>query len=137
CSAGKDSTSGHWELCGVILEQPFPTYPHGFPPALLAEFAGRTTRAVIGNKAASGTAILDELGAEHIATGKWIVYTSADSVFQVAAHEHVVPPAELYEASTIARRMLAGEHGVSRVIARPFKGTTGKWERTPHRRDFS
>ncbi|MES1260011.1 MAG: phosphopentomutase, partial [Gemmatimonadota bacterium] len=121
-SAGKDSTAGHWELCGVILDAPFPTYPNGFPPALLAEFAGRTNRAVIGNKAASGTAILDELGAEHIATGKWIVYTSADSVFQVAAHEDVVPLTELYAACAIARELLVGEHGVSRVIARPFRG---------------
>lgn len=136
-SAGKDSTAGHWELCGVILDAPFPTYPHGFPPALLAEFAGRTNRAVIGNKAASGTAILDELGAEHMATGKWIVYTSADSVFQIAAHEEVVPLGELYAACAIARELLVGPHGVSRVIARPFRGTAGAFVRTANRRDFS
>lgn len=136
-SAGKDSTAGHWELCGVVLDAPFPTYPGGFPPALLAEFAGLTHRAVIGNKAASGTAILDELGAEHVATGKWIVYTSADSVFQVAAHEDVVPLAELYAACEIARGLLTGPNGVSRVIARPFVGIPGAFVRTPNRRDFS
>jgi phosphopentomutase len=136
-SAGKDSTTGHWELCGLILAKPFPTYPSGFPPALLAEFAGRTGRAVIGNKAASGTAILDELGAEHLATGQWIVYTSADSVFQVAAHEDVVPLAELYAACEIARGILVGVHGVSRVIARPFRGVPGAFQRTPNRKDFS
>jgi phosphopentomutase len=136
-SAGKDSTAGHWELCGVILDAPFPTYPLGFPPALVAEFAGRTDRAVIGNRAASGTAILDDLGAEHMATGKWIVYTSADSVFQIAAHERVVPLAELYAACEIARSLLTGSHGVSRVIARPFRGNPGAFKRTADRRDFS
>ena len=136
-SAGKDSISGHWELCGVILETPFPTYPNGFPPALLAEFAGRTNRAVIGNKAASGTAILAELGAEHMATGKWIVYTSADSVFQIAAHVDVVPLAELYAAGEIARGLLTGPHGVARVIARPFAGAVGAFQRTADRKDFS
>ena len=136
-SAGKDSTSGHWELCGVILEKPFPAYPTGFPPALLAEFAGRTNRAVIGNKAASGTAILDELGAEHMATGKWIVYTSADSVFQIAAHVDVVPLSELYAACSVARELLIGPNGVSRVIARPFAGAVGAFHRTSDRKDFS
>lgn len=136
-SAGKDSTSGHWELCGLILETPFPTYPNGFPPALLAEFAGRTNRAVIGNKAASGTAILAELGAEHMATGKWIVYTSADSVFQIAAHVDVVPLSELYAACEIARGLLIGPHGVARVIARPFAGAVGAFHRTADRKDFS
>ncbi len=136
-SKGKDSTAGHWELCGVVLKAPFPTYPNGFPPALLAEFAGRTNRAVIGNRAASGTAILDELGAEHIATGKWIVYTSADSVFQVAAHEDVVPLSELYAACAVARELLVDPHGVSRVIARPFRGMPGGFARTPSRKDFS
>ena len=136
-SKGKDSTAGHWELCGVVLTAPFPTYPTGFPPALVAEFAGRTNRAVIGNKAASGTAILDELGAEHMATGKWIVYTSADSVFQVAAHEAVVPLSELYDACAIARELLIDPHGVSRVIARPFMGKPGAFVRTPNRKDFS
>lgn len=136
-SAGKDSTTGHWELTGVVLATPFPTYPHGFPEALLAEFAARTGRGVLGNKASSGTVILDELGAEHVATGRWIVYTSADSVFQVAAHEEVVPLAELYAACEIARALLTGEHGVSRVIARPFRGSPGAWQRTANRKDFS
>jgi phosphopentomutase len=136
-SAGKDSTAGHWELCGVILDKPFPTFPNGFPPALVAEFAGRTNRAVIGNKAASGTAILEELGAEHMATGKWIVYTSADSVFQVAAHVDVVPLQELYAACEIARALLTGPYGVSRVIARPFAGAVGAFRRTADRKDFS
>jgi phosphopentomutase len=135
--AGKDSTTGHWELCGLVLKTPFPTFPDGFPPALLAEFAGRTNRAVIGNRAASGTAIVDELGAEHLATGKWIVYTSADSVFQVAAHEDVVPLSELYEACEIARGLLIGPNGVSRVIARPFRGVPGAFQRTSNRKDFS
>lgn len=136
-SAGKDSTTGHWELCGLILEHPFPTYPNGFPEAVIAEFTRLTGRGVLGNRAASGTAILDELGAEHVRTGAWIVYTSADSVFQVAAHEDVVPLQELYAACEAARRMLQGEHGVSRVIARPFVGEQGAWVRTPRRRDFS
>ena len=136
-SKGKDSTAGHWELCGVVLKAPFPTYPNGFPPALVAEFAGRTNRAVIGNKTASGTAILDELGAEHMATGKWIVYTSADSVFQIAAHVDVVPLSELYAACAIARELLVDPHGVSRVIARPFSGKPGAFARTPNRKDFS
>jgi phosphopentomutase len=136
-SAGKDSTTGHWEICGLILAQPFPTYPHGFPAEVIAEFSRLTSRGVLGNKAASGTAIIDELGAEHQRTGQWIVYTSADSVFQVAAHESKVPLAELYAACTAARELLRGEHGVSRVIARPFTGTPGAWTRTPHRKDFS
>jgi phosphopentomutase len=135
--AGKDSTTGHWELCGLVLKVPFPTFPNGFPPALLAEFAGRTNRAVIGNKAASGTAILDKLGAEHLATGNWIVYTSADSVFQVAAHEDVVPLSELYAACEVARGLLIGPNGVSRVIARPFRGVPGAFQRTSNRKDFS
>jgi phosphopentomutase len=136
-SAGKDSTTGHWELCGVILEQPFPTYPDGFPREVIAEFSRLTGRGVLGNRAASGTAILDDLGAEHVRTGSWIVYTSADSVFQVAAHEAVVPLAELYRACEAARAMLQGRHGVSRVIARPFVGEPGAWVRTPNRRDCS
>ena len=136
-SAGKDSTTGHWELCGVILEQPFPTYPGGFPAAVIDEFSRLTGRGVLGNRAASGTAILDDLGAEHVRTGAWIVYTSADSVFQVAAHEAVVPLQELYAACETARAMLQGEHGVSRVIARPFVGEPGSWVRTPGRRDYS
>jgi phosphopentomutase len=136
-SAGKDSTTGHWELCGVILEHPFPTYPDGFPAAVVDEFSRLTGRGVLGNRAASGTAILDDLGAEHVRTGSWIVYTSADSVFQVAAHEAVVPLQELYAACEAARAMLQGRHGVSRVIARPFVGEPGKWVRTPNRRDYS
>jgi phosphopentomutase len=136
-SHGKDSTTGHWELCGVVLDHPFPTYPRGFPPHVIDEFARRTGRAVLGNTVASGTAILAELGARHRATGAWIVYTSADSVFQVAAHEDVVPLDELYAACRTARAMLTGAHGVSRVIARPFTGEPGAFVRTPHRRDFS
>src|SRR5881398_3537558 len=136
-SQGKDSTTGHWEICGVILERPFRTYPHGFPTSLLDEFARRTGRGYLGNKAASGTAIIAELGAEHQRTGQWIVYTSADSVFQVAAHEETVPLEELYRACEVARELLVGEQAVSRVIARPFTGTPGAYQRTPHRRDFS
>ena len=136
-SHGKDSTTGHWEICGVLLDKPFRTYPDGFPTALLDEFARRTGRGYLGNRAASGTAIIAELGEEHQRTGKWIVYTSADSVFQVAAHEETVPLAELYRACEVARGMLVGEHAVSRVIARPFAGQPGAYERTPRRRDFS
>jgi phosphopentomutase len=136
-SPGKDSTTGHWELCGLILPAPFPTFPAGFPPELIAEFSRRTGRGVLGNRAASGTAILDEFGAEHQRTGAWIVYTSADSVFQVAAHESTVPLEELYAACAAAREMLQGESGVSRVIARPFTGQPGAWTRTPRRKDFS
>ncbi len=136
-SAGKDSTAGHWEICGVLLKKAFRTYPKGFPVPLLDEFARRTGRGWLGNKAASGTAIIDELGAEHQRTGKWIVYTSADSVFQVAAHERTVPLEELYRACRAAREMLMGEHAVSRVIARPFEGQPGDYRRTAHRKDFS
>jgi phosphopentomutase len=136
-SKGKDSTTGHWELCGVVLERPFRTYPQGFPRDLLDEFAQRSGRGWLGNKAASGTAIISELGAEHQRTGKWIVYTSADSVFQIAAHEGTVPLAELYRGCQVARELLVGEHTVSRVIARPFVGVAGSYARTAHRRDFS
>ena len=136
-SPGKDSTTGHWEICGVVLDRAFPTYPEGFPEALIAEFAARTGRGVLGNVAGSGTAVLDRFGAEHAATGRWIVYTSADSVFQVAAHEAVVPLQELYAACSTARELLRGEHAVSRVIARPFAGEAGRWQRTPRRKDFS
>jgi phosphopentomutase len=135
--AGKDSTTGHWELCGHTLSRPFPTYPQGFPAEVIAEFSRRTGRGVLGNRAASGTKILDELGAEHVRTGQWIVYTSADSVFQVAAHEEVVPLAELYAACAEARDLLRPPHGVSRVIARPFVGAPGAWTRTSHRQDLS
>ncbi|HEV8358257.1 MAG TPA: phosphopentomutase [Gemmatimonadales bacterium] len=136
-SAGKDSTTGHWEICGVVLERAFPTYPRGFPAELIAEFVRRTGRGVLGNKAASGTAILAELGREHQETGKWIVYTSADSVFQVAAHEETIPLEELYQACRAAREMLTGPQAVSRVIARPFRGAPGAYQRTPNRRDLS
>jgi phosphopentomutase len=136
-SPGKDSTTGHWEICGLILSAPFPTYPEGFPAAVVEEFARRTGRGVLGNRASSGTAILDSHGAEHRRTGKWIVYTSADSVFQVAAHESAVPLQELYRACEIAREILQGDHAVSRVIARPFTGEPGHWRRTANRRDFS
>jgi len=136
-SAGKDSTSGHWEIAGVVLEKAFATYPDGFPRALLDEFARRTGRGVLGNRTASGTAIIDELGPRHLETGDWIVYTSADSVFQVAAHEEKVPLPELYAACATARAMLVGEQAVSRVIARPFVGVPGAFQRTANRKDFS
>ena len=136
-SHGKDSTTGHWEICGVVLERPFPTYPKGFPTSLLDAFARRTGRGYLGNRPASGTEIIAELGEEHQRTGKWIVYTSADSVFQVAAHESTVPPEELYRACRAARELLVGEHAVSRVIARPFTGRPGAYQRTPGRKDFS
>lgn len=137
-SHGKDSTSGHWELCGVVLERPFPTYPLGFPHRIIAAFAERTGRGVLGNKAASGTAIIEDYGREQLERGDWIVYTSADSVFQVAAHQDVIPLAELYGACRVARdEILVGEDAVSRVIARPFRGEPGNFQRTAHRRDFS
>jgi phosphopentomutase len=136
-SAGKDSITGHWELCGLVLSTPFPTYPSGFPPSVLDSFARQTGRGWLCNRPASGTAVLDEFGPEHLREGKWIIYTSADSVFQVAAHEDVVPVPELYAACEAARWLLQGEHGVSRVIARPFTGTPGGFVRTPRRRDFS
>ncbi|MEK6768312.1 MAG: phosphopentomutase [Gemmatimonadota bacterium] len=136
-SAGKDSITGHWEICGVLLERAFATYPRGFPADLLAEFSRLTGRGIIGNKAASGTAIIDEFGGRHLETGDWIVYTSADSVFQVAAHEEKVPLAELYGACAKARAMLAGEPATARVIARPFVGKPGAFARTANRKDFS
>jgi phosphopentomutase len=136
-SKGKDTTTGHWELMGVLTERPFPTYPHGFPHDVIDPFMHRTGRGVLGNKAASGTEIIQELGEEHQQTGKWIVYTSADSVFQIAAHEETVPLDELYEACRIAREILTGKHAVGRVIARPFVGTPGNYVRTPNRHDFS
>lgn len=136
-SNGKDTTTGHWEMVGIHSEDPFPTYPKGFPEDIVKEFEDKTDTKILGNKPASGTAILDELAAEHVRTGNPIVYTSADSVFQIAAHEDVIPPYELYRMCEIAREMLKDEHAVARVIARPFVGTEGAWKRTANRRDFS
>ena len=136
-AAGKDTTTGHWEIAGVILERPFPVYPDGFPPEIIDAFTEAIGRGVLGNKPASGTAILEELGEEHMRTGKPIVYTSADSVFQIAAHEDIIPVDELYRICEVARGILTGEHAVGRVIARPFAGTPGGFYRTPRRKDFS
>ncbi len=136
-SAGKDSTTGHWELAGLHLARAFPTYPHGFPVEVVDELARLTGRGVIGNVVGSGTAILDRFGPEHQRTGQWILYTSADSVFQIAAHEAVIPLDELYAGCETARRMLVPPHDVSRVIARPFVGEPGAYARTRNRRDFS
>jgi len=136
-SKGKDTTSGHWELMGVVTPQPMPTYPHGFPHDVIDPFMHGTGRGVLGNKAASGTEIIQELGEEHQRTGKWIVYTSADSVFQIAAHEETIPLEELYSASKTAREILTGKHAVGRVISRPFVGEPGSYERTPNRHDYS
>ncbi len=136
-SPGKDSTTGHWELMGLVLTRPFPTYPDGFPPEIVRAFEQAIGRPVLGNRAASGTAIIAELGEEHLRTGCPIVYTSADSVFQIAAHEEVVPLDQLYGWCQTARRLLVGEHAVSRVIARPFVGRPGAFQRTDRRRDFS
>ena len=136
-SAGKDSTTGHWEIAGVHLEKPFPTYPRGFPGEVVTEFSRLTGRGVLGNVVGSGTAVLDAYGAEHMQSGKWILYTSADSVFQVAAHEGVVPLRELYDACAAARKMLVPPDDVSRVIARPFEGEPGAFRRTVNRRDYS
>lgn len=136
-SAGKDTTTGHWEMMGIVLERPFPVYPHGFPEEVIRPFEEAIGREVLGNRAASGTEIIRELGEEHLRTGRPIVYTSADSVFQVACHEEVVPVPTLYEWCRIARRILTGPHGVGRVIARPFAGRPGAFVRTPRRRDFS
>ncbi len=136
-SKGKDTTSGHWELMGIVLAQPMPTYPQGFPHDVIDPFMHRTGRGVLGNTPASGTEIIQELGEEHQRTGKWIVYTSADSVFQIAAHEETIPLEELYEACRTAREILTGKHAVGRVIARPFVGEPGNYVRTPNRHDFS
>jgi phosphopentomutase len=136
-SKGKDTTTGHWELMGVVTAQPFPTYPHGFPHDVIDPFMHRTGRGVLGNKPASGTEIIQELGEEHQRTGKWIVYTSADSVFQIAAHEDTVPLEELYAGCRAAREVLTGKHAVGRVIARPFTGEPDNYVRTPNRQDFS
>ncbi len=136
-SPGKDTTTGHWEMAGIILEQPFPVYPNGFPATFIKSFEKKIGRRVLGNKAASGTAIIEELGERHIEKGLPIVYTSADSVFQVAAHEDIIPLEELYRICRIAREMLTGDHAVGRVIARPFTGEPGNFRRTVNRHDFS
>jgi phosphopentomutase len=136
-SAGKDTTTGHWELMGLQLKQPFPLYPNGFPPEIMDRFEAEIGRGWLGNYPASGTVIIDDLGEEHMRTGKVIVYTSGDSVFQIAAHEEIIPVPELYRMCQIAREILRGEHEVSRVIARPFVGVPGKFERTANRHDFS
>ena len=136
-SPGKDTTTGHWEMVGIHLEKPFPLYPRGFPAEIMSEFERRIGRRSLGNKAASGTEIIEELGAEHMRTGSPIVYTSADSVFQVAAHEDVIPLMDLYKICETARELLRGPHEVGRVIARPFIGTPGKFTRTPNRHDYA
>ena len=138
CSKGKDTTTGHWEMAGVTLHKAFPTYPNGFPPEVITKFEDAIGTKTLGNKPASGTTILDELGEEHLRTGYPIVYTSADSVFQIACNERIYPIERLYELCRIARVQLIGEHGVGRVIARPFIGEkSGEFVRTPRRRDFS
>jgi len=136
-SPGKDTTTGHWEIAGIILENPFPVYPNGFPQDVIREFEKRCQVQILGNIAASGTEIIKELGEEHVKTGKPIVYTSADSVFQIAAHEDVIPVEKLYDMCKAAREMLKGEHAVGRVIARPFTGLPGNFSRTGRRHDFS
>ena len=136
-SPGKDTTTGHWEMVGIHLAKPFPLYPRGFPADVMNEFERRIGRRSLGNKAASGTEIIKELGEEHVRTGSPIVYTSADSVFQVAAHEDVIPLHELYKICETAREILRGPHEVGRVIARPFIGTTGNFTRTPNRHDYA
>ena len=136
-SRGKDTTTGHWEMMGIVSQKPMPTYPEGFPDEVLDAFSAAVGRGVICNLPYSGTDVIRDYGQEHLATGKLIVYTSADSVFQIAAHEELVPPAELYRICSIARRQLQGEHGVGRVIARPFVGHAPDFKRTANRRDFS
>ena len=136
-SAGKDTTTGHWEMMGIVLERPFPLYPHGFPPEVIEPFEQRIGRTVLGNVPASGTEIIAELGEEHLRTGRPIVYTSGDSVFQVATHTRIVPLETLYGWCRVARSILTGPHNVGRVIARPFEGEPGAFVRRPERRDFS
>ena len=136
-SPGKDTTTGHWEMAGIHLEKPFPLFPHGFPPEVMNQFESRIGRNTLGNKAASGTEIIKELGEEHVRTGSPIVYTSADSVFQVAAHEEVIPLFELYKICETAREILRGPYEVGRVIARPFTGEPGHFTRTPNRHDYA
>lgn len=136
-SKGKDTTIGHWEIAGILSEKPLPTYPNGFPEDLLEEFSRLTGRGILCNQPYSGTEVIKDYGQEHLDTGKLIVYTSADSVFQVAAHEDLVPVEELYRYCEIARKLLTGEHSVGRVIARPFVGENGNFQRTPRRHDYS
>ena len=136
-SAGKDTTTGHWEIAGTVLEKPFPTFPDGFPTSFMADFEAAIGSKTIGNYAASGTAIIDDLGDEHVRTGFPIVYTSADSVFQIAMHEAVIPIEKQYEICQIARDLLTGDYEVGRVIARPFVGTSGQYTRSSHRKDFA
>ncbi len=136
-SKGKDTTTGHWEICGIVSDKPFPTYPDGFPDEVIKEFEKRTGRKVICNKPYSGTKVIEDYGKEHFETGALIVYTSADSVFQIAAHENIVPIEKLYEYCHIAREILQGEHAVGRVIARPFEGEYPNFKRTPRRHDYS
>ncbi|MBS4023092.1 MAG: phosphopentomutase [Dethiobacter sp.] len=136
-SKGKDTTTGHWEMTGVVLDEPFPVYPRGFPPQVISAFERAVGREVLGNVAASGTEIIERLGEAHLASGRPIVYTSADSVFQIAAHEEVAPLELLYDWCVKARGLLQGEHAVGRVIARPFTGESGQFRRTPNRRDYS
>ena len=137
-SKGKDSTAGHWELTGLILDTPFPTYPNGFPDDVIEAFQTATGRGVLCNQVGSGTVVIEDYGPKHAETGDWIVYTSADSVFQIAAHEQVVPLEELYQACEVARRnVLVGDHAVARVIARPFLGEPGRFRRTLNRKDLS
>ena len=136
-SKGKDTTTGHWEICGIVSDKPFPTYPNGFPDEVIKEFEKRTSRKVICNKPYSGTKVIEDYGKEHLETGALIVYTSADSVFQIAAHEDIVPIEKLYEYCHIAREILKGDHAVGRVIARPFEGEYPNFRRTPRRHDYS
>lgn len=136
-STGKDSTSGHWEICGLVLDKPFPTYPRGFPAEVISSFEKAINRKTLGNVPASGTVIIEKLGGEHLRTGYPIVYTSQDSVFQVACHEAVASVSRLYDWCKMARSMLTGDHAVARVIARPFVGQEGNFKRTPDRKDFS
>ncbi len=136
-SAGKDTTTGHWEMTGIYLEEPLPTYPDGFPPEVMDPFEAAIGTGTLGNVVASGTEIIDRMGSEHIATGEPIVYTSADSVFQIAAHVDVIPLERLYEMCKVARGILTGPHDVGRVIARPFEGAEGAFRRTPDRHDYS
>ncbi len=136
-SMGKDTTIGHWEIAGLVSPDPLPTYPEGFPDEILEPFKAATGRGILANAPWSGTAVIEKYGAEHMKTGDLIVYTSADSVFQIAAHEDIVPPEQLYEYCRIARRLLTGKHGVGRVIARPFVGQPGSFKRTANRHDFS